>query len=280
MNSGHLTSRQETGLRMTLLGCGRMGFALLKGWLASGIPAENFQVVEPNPSANLVHLANDSGLRTISLDEADEADVVILAVKPQSVAEASAQASTLLGADSLLLSVVAGVSLQNLRTQFPKAASVIRAMPNLAAIVGQGASALVAETGSPGTHRRIAENLLKAVGITEWVAREELVDVITALSGSGPAYAFYLAECLAAAGVKGGLPESVAGRLARATIQGAGAILASSGDDPATLREQVTSPGGTTHAGLAILMKNGGLESLIHETVAAAAQRSRELGQG
>jgi len=257
-----------------------MGFALLKGWLASGIPAETFQVVEPNPSMNLVHLAHDSGLRIISLDEADEADVVILAVKPQSVAEASAQASTLLGADSLLLSVVAGVSLQKLRTQFPTAASVIRAMPNLAAIVGQGASALVAETGSPGTHRRIAENLLKAVGITEWVAREELVDVITALSGSGPAYAFYLAECLAAAGVKGGLPESVAGRLARATIQGAGAILASSGDDPATLREQVTSPGGTTHAGLAILMKNGGLESLIHETVAAAAQRSRELGQG
>lgn len=264
--------------RIVLLGCGRMGFALLKGWLGSGVPAETIQVVEPAPSESLVTLASTTGVQLLKSDEGRPARILVLAVKPQMIAEAAPLAGRLLEQDSLVLSIMAGVPITQLRGLFPAAASIVRAMPNLAAMVGQGASVLIAEDGSTAGHVLIAEELLKTVGTAEWLPGEELIDAATALSGSGPAYAFYLVECLAKAGANAGLPGGIAARLARATMQGAGALLTNSTEEPDHLRRQVTSPGGTTEAGLAVLMRDERLLSLVDETVAAAAQRSRELG--
>ena len=266
--------------RILLVGCGRMGLALLRGWIARGIPADAISVIDPNPSPEVVDVLSELGVMQIDAREAEKAAVLVLAVKPQVFPGAAASLAQAVGPDTIVLSIMAGITLAELGSSFPSAQSIVRAMPNLAAMAGEGASVLVADERSSDAAVGVAEALLAAVGMVARLPGEELVDAATAVSGSGPAYVFYLVECLAAAGVREGLPSEIASRLARATIQGAGAVLAGSLEEPDSLRKQVTSPGGTTQAGLSVLMRDRGLQSLVDETVMAAARRSRELGSG
>lgn len=272
-----MSARVGSRSAMTLVGCGRMGLALLRGWLAHSTDRSPIQVIDRSPSAELLDMARSTGIRLVSETDAMPAEVVVLAIKPQSF-HSACWPKELLADGGLVLSVMAGIRLARLRASFPSAASAIRAMPNLAASVAQSATALVACEDCQAHHRSTAERLLGAVGTVEWLESEELVDAATALSGSGPAYAFYLAECLAEAGARLGLPPSTAARLARATLQGAGAVLAGRLDDPGSMRREVTSPEGTTEAALAALTQGDRFGSAVRDAVLAAAQRSRELG--
>ncbi|UKJ77522.1 pyrroline-5-carboxylate reductase [Azospirillum brasilense] len=265
------------GGTILLLGAGRMGGAMLRGWLAQGVPASAISVADPSPAPDLVELAARTGVR---LNPADGAavDTLVVAVKPQMVESAAAGVRAVLAPHTLVLSIMAGKTLANLRRLFPAAGSVVRAMPNLPAAVGRGATVAVAEPGCPAERKARAASLLTAVGSLEWLADEMLVDAATALSGSGPAYVFYLVECLTRAGVEVGLPADVSERLARATVEGAGALMGATGQSAAELRAGVTSPGGTTAAGLSKLMADDHLQSLLNATLRAAAQRAAELG--
>lgn len=265
------------GGTILLLGAGRMGGAMLRGWLAQGVPASAISVADPTPSPDLAELAARTGVR---LNPADRApvDVLVVAVKPQMVESAAAGVQALLAPHMLVLSIMAGKTLADLRRLFPGAGSVVRAMPNLPAAVGRGATVAVAEAGCPVDRRERAASLLTAVGSLEWLADEALVDAATALSGSGPAYVFYLVECLTRAGVEVGLPADVSERLARATVEGAGALMGATGQPAAELRAGVTSPGGTTAAGLSKLMADDHLQTLLNATLRAASQRAAELG--
>ncbi|MDQ2104353.1 pyrroline-5-carboxylate reductase [Azospirillum isscasi] len=265
------------GGAILLLGAGRMGGAMLRGWLAQAVPASAVSVADPTPSPELAELAARTGVR---LNPADGApvDVLVVAVKPQMVESAAAGVQAMLTPHTLVLSIMAGKTLADLRRLFPAAGSVVRAMPNLPAAVGRGATVAVAEAGCPADRRERAAALLTAVGSLEWLADEALVDAATALSGSGPAYVFYLVECLTRAGVEVGLPAGVSERLARATVEGAGALMGATGQPAAELRAGVTSPGGTTAAGLSKLMADDHLQTLLNATLRAAAQRAAELG--
>ena len=265
------------GGTILLLGAGRMGGAMLRGWLAQGVPASAISVADPSPAPELAELAARTGVR---LNPADRAavDVLVVAVKPQMVESAAAGVQAMLAPHTLVLSIMAGKTLADLRRLFPAAGSVVRAMPNLPAAVGRGATVAVAEAGCPPDRRERAASLLTAVGSLEWLADEALVDAATALSGSGPAYVFYLVECLTRAGMEVGLPADVSERLARATVEGAGALMGATGQPAAELRAGVTSPGGTTAAGLSKLMADDHLQTLLNATLRAAAQRAAELG--
>ncbi|CAO3455769.1 Pyrroline-5-carboxylate reductase (EC 1.5.1.2) [Azospirillum argentinense] len=260
-----------------LLGAGRMGGSMLRGWLAQGVPASAISVADPSPGPDLVELAARTGVR-VNLADGAPVDTLVVAVKPQMVESAAAGVQAALAPRTLVLSIMAGKTLADLRRLFPAAGSVVRAMPNLPAAVGRGATVAVAETGCPADRKARAESLLTAVGSLEWLADEALVDAATALSGSGPAYVFYLVECLTRAGVEVGLPADVSERLARATVEGAGALMGATGQPAAELRAGVTSPGGTTAAGLSKLMADDHLQSLLNATLRAAAQRAAELG--
>jgi pyrroline-5-carboxylate reductase len=192
--------------------------------------------------------------------------------------EAASSLDRLIGPQTLLVSILAGKTIENLRSRLPGARAIVRAMPNLPASVGRGATGAAASPEVAPEQRLMADVLLRSVGIVEWLPSEDLVDAVTAVSGSGPAYVFHLAECLAEAGVAAGLPREIALRLARATVTGAGELLFRSELPASRLRENVTSPGGTTAAALQILMANpGGLEDLMKSAVAAAKRRAREL---
>ena len=271
------TGSAPGGGTILLLGAGRMGGAMLRGWLAQGVPASAIAVTDPTPAPELVELAARTGVR---LNPADGApvDVLVVAVKPQMVESAAAGVQARLAPHTLVLSIMAGRTLADLRRLFPAAGSMVRAMPNLPAAVRRGATVAVAEPGCPADRTERAASLLTAVGSLEWLADEALVDAATALSGSGPAYVFYLVECLTRAGMEVGLPADVSERLARATVEGAGALMGATGQPAADLRAGVTSPGGTTAAGLSKLMADDHLQSLLNATLRAAAQRAAELG--
>lgn len=256
---------------MVLLGCGKMGSALLKGWLDGGADARGITVIEPFPSDWL----KSTNVR-LNADLPEAADVVLLAVKPQMMGDALPAVVALKGA--LFLSIAAGVSLANFESTLGEGAAVVRAMPNTPAAIGQGVTALVANGAVPDAGRETAGALMAAVGRVLWLEAESQMDAVTAVSGSGPAYVFHMIEALAEAGVAEGLPEALAVELATATVAGAGALAAGSDESAAQLRINVTSPKGTTEAGLGVLMGEGGLRPLIRATVAAAADRSRELG--
>ena len=270
---------EVSATRVALLGAGRMGFALVSGWLKSGIPGSSIQVVEPNPSPQLSELLRNAGSAIVAVDRASKVDVLVLAVKPQIISHVAEQARGILGQQALVLSIMAGITITELRSLFPNAGSIVRGMPNLAASIGQGISVVVAEAMSAADHRGLTEQLLGAVGLIEWLPDESLMDAATALSGCGPAYVFYATECLAKAGSYMGLSVDTAARLARATVQGAGALLGAFPQAPEQLRQRVTSPGGTTAAGLDVLMADGHLQNILSATLAAAARRSRELGK-
>lgn len=259
-----------------LLGCGRMGGAMLEGWLANGLPPAAVSVTDPAPSDRLRALA-EAGL-TLNPAAPGPAEVCLLAVKPQMMAAAIGAVAPLATQGALFVSIAAGTPIR----WFEEALGpvpIIRSMPNTPAAVGRGVTALIGNARASEAHMATAEAMLSAIGETVRLEDESQMDAVTGVSGSGPAYVFHLIEALAAAAEAEGLPPELAMRLARATVCGAGELAFRTPESAEALRIAVTSPGGTTAAGLAVLMDpETGLPPLIRRTVAAAAARSRELG--
>lgn len=256
-----------------------MGLAMLEGWAGEGLSGEDASVVEPHPSQRLTDLCAAKGFALTAQPGAGAArDAVVLAVKPQMLEAGAAAAAPFVGAGSVVLSILAGKRIADVSARLPAAKAVVRAMPNTPAAIGRGMTGAFASAGTTDAQRALADMLLKAAGQVEWVESEALIDAVTAVSGSGPAYVFYLVEALAAAGAEAGLPPALAERLARATVEGAGELLYRQPETgAATLRERVTSPGGTTAAALGVLMGEEGLAPLMARAVAAAKKRAGEL---
>lgn len=257
---------------LVLVGCGRMGGAMLRGWLAQGLRPGAVTVLDPQ----LAPEWQDKGLRVNQPMPADPA-VLVLAVKPQMMRDALGTLPRLAG--TLVLSVAAGTTLATFEAAFPGAA-IVRVMPNTPAAIGQGISAMIGNARATPADLDMAETLMRAVGRVVRLDREDQMDAVTGLSGSGPAYVFHMIEAMAQAGEAQGLPAALALELARMTVAGAGALAVHADEYPAVLRANVTSPGGTTAAGLKVLMDpDTGLPPLMARTVAAATERGRELGR-
>ena len=263
---------------LVLLGCGKMGSALLEGWLKAGIRPESVYVLDPNPSGWVTGLAA-KGLHLNGTLPAAPA-ICIVAVKPQMMGEALPRIAALGNGSTLFISIAAGTPIATFEKVLGSDAPIVRAMPNTPAAVGHGISAICGNRHVTEAHLASAETLLSAVGETVRLNGEHQIDAVTAVSGSGPAYVFFLIETLAAAGVAEGLPADLAMKLARATVAGAGDLAEKANETPAELRVNVTSPGGTTAAALAVLMDTQtGFPSLLMKAGAAAAARGRELGK-
>ncbi len=264
-------------LKLLLIGAGKMGGAMLEGWLRQGLPPGNVTIVDPYPSDRMKALAAE-GLTIATGSAVQPSDVVLLATKPQTLDTAVETLRAAVTPDTLLISVIAGKTIANLRERADKARAVVRAMPNTPAAVGRGITGCAASPETTSGQVALATTLLQSIGRVEWVGDESLIDAVTALSGSGPAYVFHLVEAMAAAGEKVGLPADLAMRLARATVEGAGELLYREPQTPAAqLRQNVTSPGGTTAAALEHLMAPDGLGPLMDKAVAAAKRRAGEL---
>lgn len=262
---------------VTLVGGGKMGLALLQGWAARGLEGEGVAILEPSPSPELTALAKERGFR-INPQQRAAPQALVLAIKPQVL---DSVAPSIVGeavASALVISILAGKRIADLAARLPQASAIVRAMPNTPAAIGRGVTGAFASPAVDAAQRAVAHALLASVGEVEWVESEALIDAVTAVSGSGPAYVFYFVESLTRAGVEAGLPEAAAARLARATVEGAGELLRRSPEiSPATLRENVTSPGGTTAAALQTLMAEDGLTPLLARAVRAAKRRAEEL---
>ncbi|MDO9429179.1 MAG: pyrroline-5-carboxylate reductase, partial [Methylobacterium sp.] len=228
---------------LVLVGAGRMGAAMMQGWLAMGLPAASLTILDPVPAPDLAAACADRGVRlNPPLAEIPAPDVLVLAIKPQMLDTAAPGLAPLAGPDTLILSILAGKRIADLSGRFPAAGAIVRAMPNTPAAIGRGISGVAASPAVSERQRGFAAALLGAVGQVEWLADESLIDAVTAVSGSGPAYVFLLAESLARAGEAAGLPADLALRLARATVEGSGELMRQSPDvAPATLRQNVTS---------------------------------------
>ncbi len=266
---------------LLLIGCGRMGGALLAGWLAEGTPAEQVHIVEPNIESVAGFIGkgvhHHESLERLPDDLVPE--VVLLAVKPQMMGDALAALPSWPAERTVYLSIAAGKTLGYFEQRLGAGAAVVRAMPNTPAAIGRGMSVLVADARVGEAQRALCTGLMQAVGVVDWVEEEAQIDVVTALSGGGPAYVFLLAETLAKAGAAAGLPEDLAERLARVTVAGSGELLHRSPESPETLRRNVTSPGGTTLEALTVLMAEDGIQPLFDRAIEAATKRSRELAQ-
>ena len=268
------------GRPLVLLGCGKMGGALLDGWLAAGIPGNALHILEPAPSAALTERIDGTGAILNPARLPAGPAVTVIAVKPQILEEALPQVRPLAAEGGLFVSIAAGIQIRQMQTLLGTG-RIIRTMPNTPAAIGRGITALAAGPEAGEADFALAEALLGAVGVTLRLPDESGMDAVTAVSGSGPAYVFHLIEALAAAAEQEGLAPDLALNLARTTVAGAGALAEQSPKPPAELRTDVTSPGGTTAAGLVELMHaETGLVPLIARTVRAAARRSRELGAG
>jgi pyrroline-5-carboxylate reductase len=270
--------RDFSGL-LVLVGAGKMGGALLEGWLHAGLPPANVAVIEPNPSPEIAALAQAGVRLNPNLAALPPAAAIVIAVKPQTASEAMPVIAPMIDAATVVVSIMAGRTLHFLAGALRNGRTFVRAMPNMPAAIGRGITVAVAAPGVSATERATADALLRATGSVEWVEDEGLMDAVTAVSGSGPAYVFLLAEELARAGVAAGLPEELATKLARETVAGSGELLHRSELAAATLRQNVTSPGGTTAAALEVLMGNGGMQGLMTRAVAAATARSKELAK-
>ena len=257
-----------------------MGIALLKGWIASGRFAP-IHVVEPQPSAALKAMARKKAvtLHAGLPGSLPQLAAVVLAIKPQVLKGEDALLKALGQSGALVLSIAAGVGTSLLRRKVGRGGPLVRAMPNTPGAIGRGITVLYAGGKLSASDRTLAEALMAALGETLWLAEEALMDAVTAVSGSGPAYVFLLAEALAAAAKAHGLDAATADRLARATVSGAGALIAADARPASELRKEVTSPGGTTEAALKVLMSPEGIEALMQRAVAAATQRGRDLGK-
>ena len=262
---------------IVLAGAGKMGGAMLSGWLAEGLDPTCAAVIEPQPSDDIrAHIARGVRLNP-SPQQAGAAAAFVVALKPQAFREAGPSLKPYVDVTTLVVSIMAGMTIASLSEVL--GGHVVRAMPNTPAAIGRGITVAVAANGVSAAQREAADGLLRATGSVEWVTDEGLMDAVTAVSGSGPAYVFLLAEELARAGIAAGLPEALALKLARETVSGAGELLHRSDLAAATLRQNVTSPGGTTAAALDVLMGKDGLQSLLTRAVAAATRRSRELAK-
>lgn len=261
---------------LLLVGAGRMGSALLRGWLSRGFARDRIHVLDPAPSEEVQSFCRAHGIPLAA--PASAPDAMVLAIKPQALGSAAPALAQLVMPQTLVLSILAGKTMKKIGEALPSARAIVRAMPNLPAAIGAGITGAVANPAVTPAQRKTAQALLSAGGQVEWLDDEGLIDAVTAVSGSGPAYVFYLAECLAAAGTEQGLPAEIAARLARVTIEGAGALLAALPEaSAAKLRADVTSPGGTTAAGLGELQAEDALANLISRAVAAARQRAQQL---
>ncbi len=264
---------------LVLVGAGKMGGAMLEGWLRGGMPGSSVSIIDPRPSDAMQALCVKAGVAVNpELDRLAEPAVLLLAVKPQMLDDAAPVLSKLAGANTLALSVMAGKTIANMRDRLPRAGAFVRTIPNTPAAVGRGITACYPSAEVSAVQRAQADQLLRAIGRVEWVESEDLIDAATAVSGSGPAYVFYLAEALAKAGAEAGLPPELSARLARATVEGAGELMyQDASTEPATLRQNVTSPAGTTAAALEVLMAADGLQPLMTKAIAAAKRRAGEL---
>ncbi|WP_230293377.1 pyrroline-5-carboxylate reductase [Croceicoccus sp. Ery5] len=278
--SSNETNAQPDG-RVLLVGCGNMGFAMLKGWIEQGTPANRIDVVEPND--DLRKRAAGTGAKVhAGVDEiigGEAPAMAIIAVKPQVMAKVLADYRPFAAAGTTFVSVAAGTLLGTIEKALGEGSAVIRCMPNTPAAVGKGMMVCCANDAVTGEARAVCETLLSASGSVAFVEEESLMDAVTGVSGSGPAYVFHFIEAMAEAGVKSGLPEELAKELAIQTVYGAAVYARSSDEDPGQLRSNVTSPNGTTAAALDVLMGTGRLRALLAEAVEAAAERSRELAR-
>ncbi|TMJ51834.1 MAG: pyrroline-5-carboxylate reductase [Alphaproteobacteria bacterium] len=270
------TLKHITGT-IALAGAGKMGGAMLSGWLAQGLDAARVVVIEPAPSPEISALAKQGVRLNPSAKDAGAITALVIAVKPQSFREAGASLKPFSASSTLVVSIMAGTTIASLEEVC--GGNVVRAMPNTPASIGRGITVAVAAKKVSAAQRSVADALLRAIGSVEWVEDEMLMDAVTAVSGSGPAYVFLLAEELARAGVAAGLPAELATKLARETVAGSGELLHRSDIASATLRQNVTSPGGTTAAALEVLMGADGLQQLMTRAVAAATRRSKELAK-
>lgn len=262
---------------LVLVGAGNMGGAMLSGWLKKGVNGSSIIVVDPRPSDAMSAKLNEAGARHCeSAPDGVTAGILFLAVKPQLMDTVLPSLQPLVGEETVIVSVAAGKTLSYIESHLGRAACV-RAMPNTPAMVGRGVTGAYANERVSTEQREAVEELLRVSGPVEWVPTEGDIDAVTAVSGSGPAYVFYLVECMAEAGRKAGLQADLAMRLARETVAGAGELLFQSPDDASKLRQNVTSPGGTTAAALSVLMSEDGMQPLFDKAVAAAKARAQEL---
>ncbi len=267
---------------LLLVGAGKMGGAMLAGWLERGVSPRAVLALDPAPPAEVAALLAARGVRRMAAATdlgGTKPAVMVMAVKPQVMDAVFAPLAPHAGPDMLVLSIAAGRSIASFERYLAPGAAVVRAMPNTPAAIGRGITVCCANAAVTALQRATCDALLGTVGEVGWVEDEALIDPVTAVSGSGPAYVFLMAESLAKAGIAAGLPPELATRLARATVSGAGELLHRSDLDAATLRQNVTSPGGTTAAALGVLMGEHGLDELMREAVAAATARGRELAK-
>ncbi|MBL6076629.1 pyrroline-5-carboxylate reductase [Belnapia sp. T18] len=261
---------------LLLVGCGKMGGAMLAGWLERGLT--DAVVVEPHapaaaPFAGRVQVVDSPA----AIPAGFRPGAVVLAIKPQEAAATLPAFAPLAGPETLFISIMAGRSTAGMRGLLGEAVCIVRAMPNTPAAVRRGFTVAFPSPGVDARQRALADRLLSAIGETAWVEEEGLIDPVTAVSGGGPAYVFLLAELMEAAAIEQGLPPDLARRMARATVAGSGALLAASAEDSAQLRRNVTSPKGTTERALAVLMADEAWPALMSRAIAAATERSREL---
>ncbi|OHV82479.1 pyrroline-5-carboxylate reductase [Ensifer sp. LCM 4579] len=262
---------------IVLIGAGNMGGAMLGGWLKSGVRGGDVLVIDPAPPPAMAKLIADNGVgHATSVPDGVKAGVIFLAVKPQVMNAALPPLRSLVGPETVIISVAAGKTLAFIERHLGEAA-IVRAMPNTPALIGRGVTGAFPNARVTEAQRVLVHDLLKVSGPVEWLASETDIDAVTAVSGSGPAYVFYLVECMAEAGRKLGLEADLAMRLARETVAGAGELLYQSPDDAGRLRQNVTSPGGTTAAALGILMADDGMQPLFDKAIAAARARAEEL---
>ncbi len=266
---------------LVLIGAGKMGSAMLSAWLGNGLDPAGVTIIDPGLDDARRRELQDKGVR-VAADAGghagEPAKVLVLAVKPQIMDAALDQTAGLAGPETVVVSIAAGIRMETLAAAFAEDQAIVRVMPNTPAQVGAGMAVALANDAIGSEERALVDALMAATGATAWIDDEALMDAVTAVSGSGPAYVFYLAECLAAAGRAAGLEAALAEQLARQTVAGGGALLAAASEPAAALRENVTSPGGTTAAALAVLMADDGLKPLVEKAVAAAKARSIELG--
>jgi pyrroline-5-carboxylate reductase len=263
---------------LVLVGAGKMGGAMLEGWMLMGMRPDGVTILDPNISPEVSALGKSHGVSiNPPLNEVQPSDVFVLAIKPQSLDAVAPVLRAIIKQNALVISILAGKTIANICDRIPVAHAVVRAMPNLPAAVRRGITGAVASHDVAPGQREAADVLLSGIGEVVWVKDESLIDAVTAVSGSGPAYIFHMVEALAAAGADAGLPPDIALKLARATVEGAGEMLHRSDMPAGILRQNVTSPGGTTAAALEVLMAENGLTSLMRKTVAAAKRRAEEL---
>jgi len=261
--------------KLLLVGCGKMGGAMLDGWLSRGLAAADVLVAEPVEALR----PNKPGLRAVGTTSelSETPEIVVLAVKPQTMDGVLPDLKRFADDGAVFLSIAAGKTLKYFASHLGAAAKVVRAMPNTPAAVRQGITVACAAKGVSAAEKKRCQQLLEAVGQALWVEDEALMDPVTALSGSGPAYVFLLVEAMAAAGAKLGLSADMAMQLARATVAGSGELLKQSSEPAQQLRVNVTSPGGTTAEALKVLMAADGIQPVFDKALAAASRRSKEL---